>query len=70
MITVWLTPRPVESTFSPERIARIQHHRYMLADAWAMQLKTDPDTPQGKQLSKLCGRLIFDLSQTSPELAI
>jgi hypothetical protein len=70
MIATWLTPTSAEAELSPEHIARIQHHRYMLAEAWALQARTDPDTPQGERLAKLCGRLIFELSQTSPELAI
>lgn len=68
-IVIWLTPTDAEATFSPEQVVRIQHDRYMLAKAWALQVEADPDSPQGKRLAKLCGELIYRLSRPSPELA-
>lgn len=62
MIGTWLTPNAAEAAFSPEHIARIQHRRYLLAEAWALHLKADVDTPEGERLATLCGRQIALLS--------
>ena len=62
MIDTWLTPSDAEAVLSPEHIARVQHHRHLLAKAWALHLKAEVDTPEGERLARSCGQLMALLS--------
>jgi hypothetical protein len=62
MIATWLTPTSAESAFSPEHISRIQQHRHLLAEAWALHLKAKVGTPECEQLGRICGQHMFLIS--------
>ena len=55
-----------EADFDPAHKARVHHYRDMLAEAWALHLEAQPDTPDAERLARLCGKLL--LADANPHL--